>query len=185
VTPLVAYFRSIGMAVIAVQHVATKGGSIRVTVQKAGAARAVDASVAAFLARESSIGIAGQEIYLALSDRIAGIRAALHDLVAAERRAGRPVAGYGVSVGTTTLIAQFDLGSAIDMLFDDDPAKERALSGPGYDIPVRGPDAVLREMPGLIIIFAWRYAASIMAKHREWIAKGGRFVVPLPDLRLE
>jgi len=70
------------------------------------------------------------------------------------------------------------------MLFDDDPAKDHVLSGPGYDIPVHGPEAVLHEKPGVIIVFAWRYAEPIMAKHQAWIAQGGRFVVPLPDYRL-
>ncbi len=148
VAPLVAYFRSIGMAVIDVKHIETKGGSIRVSVQKVGAPRSVAASVSAFLTRESDLGLDRREIYAALTQRIARIRRTLHELIATERQAGRRVAGYGVSVGTTTLLAQLELGSKIDMLFDDDPAKDPVLSGPGYAIPVRGSDAVSSRESG-------------------------------------
>ena len=36
----------------------------------------------------------------------------------------------------------------------------------------------------LVVILAWRYAELIMAKHRKYLAQGGRFVVPLPRIEV-
>jgi hypothetical protein len=58
------------------------------------------------------------------------------------------------------------------------------LSGPGYDLPVYGAGAVRQHDPALIIIFAWRYANAILAKHRSWLDSGGVAALPLPDVTL-
>ena len=79
-------------------------------------------------------------------------------LVDAARTQDKPVAGYGVSVGTTTLLPQFGLTDKIDFLVDDDPNKDDALTGPGYRIPVLPAEAIYQRNPGAIIVFAWRYA---------------------------
>jgi len=184
VRPLDLYFRRRGMEVIDVLSVNTKGGSIRVTVQKVGGPRAVAASVANFLSVEDREGAYGPEIYARMTDRIATIRTGLHQAITTARATGRPIGGYGVSVGTTTLLAQFALQDQIDMLFDDDEGKEPTLSGPGYDLPVLKSTEVMEYDPAIIVIFAWRYVDAILAKQRRWLDQGGRAAVPLPDMRI-
>jgi len=96
---------------------------------------------------------------------------------------GGKVAGYGVSVGTTALMPQFRLTQKIDMLFDDDPQRDGHLLGPDYEIPIYQGRDMMRHNPAVIIVFAWRYTDPIMKKQLEYIAAGGRFIVPLPDVR--
>jgi SAM-dependent methyltransferase len=182
VRPLTLYFSRLDMQVIDVLPVATKGGSIRVTVQKAGGTRNVAQAVGEFLALEQREGAYGDEIYVRLVKRIAAIRDGLHRAIDPVRASGRPVAGYGASVGTTTLLAQFDLGGRIDMLFDDDPKKQEFLHGPGYDLPIFGGKSVLEHNPAIIVMFAWRYVDPILSKHQVWLDRGGRVAMPLPDL---
>jgi SAM-dependent methyltransferase len=184
IRPLQMFLRNAGMEMIDVVHIPTKGGSIRVFAQKAGGPRPVAVAVGDAVKREMEIGAYDEAIYRRLVERIATVRDQLNDEVARARDHGRKVAGYGVSVGTTTLLSQFALSDKLDMLFDDDLDKEPVLSGPGYDLPVFGPAALLQHDPGLIVIFAWRYADSILAKHRAWLDAGGIAAVPLPDVRL-
>jgi hypothetical protein len=94
---------------------------------------------------------------------------------------GRPIGAYGTSVGSAALIHQFELEDKLDLLFDDTPFKER-LSGPGYDLPVLTGEGVVKNNPALIVILAWRYADPITRKHEAYLAKGGKFIVPLPDI---
>ena len=183
IRPLQLYFAANGMEILDVERIETKGGSIRVFVQIKGGPRAVRTIVADMVRGEEQNGHYGKEIYRRWAGEITDIRKQLSEIVTEQRGAGRKVGGYGVSVGTTTLLPQFELTDKIDVLFDDDPNKDPNLIGPGYDIPVHPTHSVYDIEPGAIIIFAWRYADLIIAKHQRFIEQGGQFVVPLPQMK--
>ena len=96
---------------------------------------------------------------------------------------GRTVAGYGTSVGSIALVHQLALETRLDFLIDDTPFKDR-LEGPEYDLPVYKGTALMEHRPALTMLLAWRYAGPIIARHQDYIEMGGRFVLPLPEMRL-
>jgi SAM-dependent methyltransferase len=182
IKPLTRFFARLGMEVIDVQHIETKGGSIRVTVQRAGGAKTPSAEVARFIAEEDRLGVDQPAYYVPYAKRIAAIRDELVAMADAAHARGQLVAGYGVSVGTTTLLPQFGLENKIDFLVDDDPKKGNVMAGPGYDIPILPPAALYERKPAFVVVFAWRYVDPIRAKHAGYFAEGGKFVVPLPGV---
>jgi hypothetical protein len=119
-----------------------------------------------------------------LARQLASVTSELAKLVAEYKTGGRLVAGYGVSVGTTTLLPQFGLIDKIDFVVDDDPNKERTLEGPGYAIPVGRPQMLLEKNPAAVVVFAWRYADAIVKGNAAYLNAGGRFIIPLPDVRI-
>jgi hypothetical protein len=180
IKPVQLFFERLGMQLVDVGHIWTKGGSFRATVQLAEGGRREAPAVAQFIAEENRLGVGQPAYYRAFVDKIAAIRNELGAIVDRHHRGGRKVAGYGVSVGTTALLPQFGLAQKIDFLLDDDPNKGGVLAGPGYDIPILPPSALYQEKPAAIIVFAWRYAQPIMSKHKRYFEEGGRFIVPLP-----
>jgi SAM-dependent methyltransferase len=182
IKPLQRFFARLGMELIDVQHIWTKGGSIRVTVQLAGGPRRPSPEVARFIADEDRLGVDQPAYYAAYLRKIAAIRDKLVALADACHARGQQMAGYGISVGTTTLLPQFGLEGKIDFLVDDDPRKGNVMTGPGYDIPILPPAALYERKPALVVVFAWRYVDPIRAKHRRYFADGGKFVVPLPTV---
>jgi hypothetical protein len=182
VKPLVLHFARHGLEVFDVRRIGTKGGSIRVFVQHKNGSRPIAAVVADMMSTEEARGHYQLDIYHHWDAKITVIRRALADSVAEQRKAGRLVGGYGVSVGTTTLMAQFGVTDKIDVLFDDDPNKDPELIGPGYSIPVMPAAGVYEKSPGSIIVFAWRYAEPIIAKHQRYLNQGGKFIIPLPSV---
>jgi SAM-dependent methyltransferase len=183
VGPLVDFFARHGMELVAVEHLTTKGGSIRGYAQLAGGPHRPDGSVVTIAAQEAADSLDSPQSYRRFVDRLAQLRQRMSGAVAAETRAGRRIAGYGASVGTVTLVNQFELGRVLDFIADDKPLTQ-ALLGPGYRIPVVAPDALYAQRPDLVVILAWRYAEPIMAKHRRYTEGGGRFVVPWPDFSI-
>jgi SAM-dependent methyltransferase len=140
------------------------------------------AEVAKFIAEEDRLGVDQPAYYAPYVKRIAAIRDELVAMADAAHARGQLVAGYGVSVGTTTLLPQFGLESKIDFLVDDDPKKGNVMAGPGYDIPILPPAALYERKPAFVVVFAWRYVDPIRAKHARYFAEGGKFVVPLPGI---
>lgn len=181
VGPLVPFFARHGMTLFAAEHLTTKGGSMRGYCQLAGGPHRDDGSIAVMTAEEKADGLARPETYRHFVERLTALRADLSRVLAAA--AGRRIAGYGASVGTVTLINQFNLGRSLQVVFDDKPLTD-ALLGPGYRIPVLPADALYEKRPDLVIILAWRYAEPIMAKHQRFIEGGGRFVISWPKFSI-
>jgi SAM-dependent methyltransferase len=179
--PLVSFFAAKGFELIDVLPIATKGGSFRCTVQRAGGPRAAAPSVAAAIAVEERDGMYDLATYHAYAGRIAALKTELADMIGAIRSDGGTVAGYGASVGTVALLHQLRLVGAIDFLVDDSPFKA-ALVGPGYEIPILPATALMERKPQAVVVFAWRYAEPIIAKNPAYHGQGGRFIVPLPKV---
>jgi SAM-dependent methyltransferase len=184
IRPLEKLFAPLGLHAIDVQRVPTKGGSIRVTVARVNGPRKVDDSVGAILAEEQHKRVYERSFFEILARQLASVTSELAKLVAEYKTGGRLVAGYGVSVGTTTLLPRFGLIDKIDFVVDDDPNKERTLEGPGYAIPVGRPQMLLEKNPAAVVVFAWRYADAIVKGNAAYLNAGGRFIIPLPDVRI-
>ena len=181
--PMARFFSSLRMEIIDVKRIQTKGGSIRVAVQHANGPRKQRPVVGELIAKESDLLLYRREGYVRFCRAIDSVRTRSGELVDAEIRAGRRVGGYGVSVGTSTLIAQLELGQRVSMLFDDDPEKvDKPFRGPGCAIPILPPAALVKENPGLVVVFAWRYCDPIIRQHGAYLVQGGKFLIPLPQV---
>jgi len=71
----------------------------------------------------------------------------------------------------------------IDYIVDDNPLK-RGLFSPGLHVPVKDPSLIYEEKPDYVILLACNFADSIMKKHESFLKAGGRFIVPLPELKV-
>jgi hypothetical protein len=181
VQPVARAFEQHGLQVFDAERIPTKGGSIRFWVQHSGGPRPVAERVGDLIELERSTGLYDLAYHKRFGDKIARIKTDLHARVDSVRKQGGLIGAYGTSVGSAALIHQFELEDRIDILFDDTPFKDH-LEGPGYALPVLKGDRVTETRPSVIIVLAWRYAEPITRKHERYIAEGGSFIIPLPDL---
>jgi SAM-dependent methyltransferase len=181
VAPLERYFARHGLELIDMQHIWTKGGSIRGTVQLAGGKRPRTSAVNAMIAQEKQAGFDGMAPFRKMNADLDAVKKDLAELIGARRAAGKRLAGYGASVGTVTLVQQFALGSVLEFIADDKPLCE-AVAGAGYRIPVGASAMIYKRNPDSIIVLAWRYADPIIAKHQRYLAGGGEFIIPVPKV---
>ena len=78
----------------------------------------------------------------------------------------------------------FGLGpEVLEFIVDDSPLKE-GLFTPGLHIPVLPASAIYERRPDHLLMLAWNFAEPIMARHQAFRGEGGRFIVPLPELRV-
>ena len=54
---------------------------------------------------------------------------------------------------------------------------------PGLHIPVLSPDVLYERKPDCVVMLAWRYAEPIIKKHKKFVDQGGKFLIPLPEVR--
>jgi len=178
VHPMRKFFARHGLALFKAERIWPKGGSIRFYAQHEGGPHPLDGSVAELEALEANLGMHSLRPYEAFSAQVREIAKGVKDAVTAASTHG-PVAAYGTSVGCAALINQFDIGPQLGFMVDDNPLKERLL-GPNYDLEVVSHTEMTRRKPSLVITLAWRYIEPIMQRNRDYIAAGGKFLVPLP-----
>jgi SAM-dependent methyltransferase len=184
VKPLVKFFRRHGMELVTIYHESTKGGSIRGVVRLAARVNGaspgqlnelVDKETAGALDRPDALRLFAEGVETLKDDLITCVT----DL----RSQGRALAGYGASVGVTTLLYYFDLGDALSFMVDDNPARHGRFT-PGHHIPVLPSSALYDRKPDEVVLLAWRYADPIMSKHEAYRRAGGHFISPLPEMSI-
>lgn len=183
VKPLMNFFNRLNMEIFDVERVPTKGGSLRYYVQHIKGPRAISPTVTELVKHEESIGLDKPETFKAFSEKIDRIKLQLDSMLFNLKSQGKTIAGYGGSATSTTLIYHFGLNKYINYIVDDNPAKHNTFS-PGYHIPVLPSEIIYERKPDYIVILAWRFFEPICGKHQAYFDMGGRFIVPLPEIRM-
>jgi SAM-dependent methyltransferase len=107
----------------------------------------------------------------------------INQLIDEIKRRGKTIAGFGASVGTTTLVYDFMLTKKINYIFDNEKRRfGRYL--PGTSIKVLDPKHMKKLNLDYIIIFAWRYAKLIVKRNKKMFNNKIKFVLPLPKFKI-
>lgn len=184
IIPLMKFFEKLGMQLFDVQRIGSKGGSIRGYVQRSSSARwPVTSQVAELINEEIRRGFSKPRVFELYSAAIQVRKAAVLNLLDEVRARGKTVAGYGASTTVTTLMWHFDLTQRLEFLVDDNPLKH-GLFAPKCHLPVLPSSELYGRFPEYVIILAWNFSEQIMARHQQYLAAGGTFVVPLPELKV-
>jgi SAM-dependent methyltransferase len=184
VKPLRTFLERHGLSLFSVEQTESKGGTLRCFAQRAGEGkRPIDPSVDAFLKAEEEFGLYTPETYKAFGDVIRQRGDALRTLLEKSRGQGRSIVGYGASATSTVLTYHFQIGRFLKSIIDDNPDRQNRYS-PGLHIPIVS-SAVLRdERPDDAVILVWRFADMIIQRNQAYLEAGGRFIIPLPTLRV-
>lgn len=183
--PLIGFFERFGMVVVDARRVDTHGGSLRVYARSKAVSDATRSPAAASLiAREEEEGLFSAATYRDFEARIRQVGAELVALLRRLRAEGKRIAGYGAPAKATTLLYTFGIDrSLIEFIIDDSPPKQGLLS-PGLHIPVYDSGAIEGHRPDVLVMLAWNFADPIIARHPQFLERGGQFVVPLPEVRI-
>ena len=184
VEPLASFFARHDLELFSVRRVSSHGGSLRAYVQHVGGPQLKDGSVTALIADERSKGFNASSTWLGFADRVDRVGKELTALLLDLKARGARIAGYGAPAKATTLMYRFDLGRAvIDYIVDDSPLKQNLFT-PGRHVPVVSSAHISKVPPDYMVILAWNFADAIVTNNRAYLESGGKFIVPLPELKV-
>jgi len=184
VAPFRALCARVGMEPFAVQRVSPQGGSIRVLIQRASGPHRDDGSIAQLIDLEQQRGLDRPETFVQFGRRIDAVGAQLRAVLGGLKAQGRSIAGYGAATKATTLMCHFGLGQEeLHFIVEDNPLKQGVFT-PVSHIPVVATTELYVRKPDYVLILAWNFAEPIMAAHRTYTDRGGRFILPMPVARI-
>jgi len=187
VEPIRRFCLAQGLELLSASAKCIQGGSLRCYVGWPGTSPTISGgldSVSDLVRAEARAGLHSESVFLRWSKSIDSTRDEVNSLLRGLRSAGKSIAGFGAPAKATTLMYHFGITKdTISFIIDDNPLKQ-GLFTPGLLIPVVDADQMYEKQPDYLIILAWNFAESIMRKHARFLLSGGRFIVPLPELRV-
>ena len=171
------------MQVTDVERVPIHGGTLRIFIQKQGH-ESVSSRVSEMLATEMTLGMDRLEYYSNFATRVEKLKAELIDLLASLKREGNRIAVYGASAKGSTLLNYFGLGKdQLDYVVDRSTVKQGRYT-PGTHLLIDSPERLLADQPDYVLLLTWNFADEILTQQSEYRGKGGRFIIPIPTLRV-
>lgn len=181
VVPLKRFFESIGMRLFDVEHVNVKGGSIRGFASLVDSSWQDSGSVELFIQDELEIGLYGDDVYRNLTDYFSQLKSQINAELRREMDMGHVIASYGASATSTVLLKLLGIEEFVSFIIDDNVDRQGRLS-PGALLPVYPRSFLLDKKPAVTFIAAWRFSDLILSRNAEYLAAGGKFIVPLPSI---
>jgi 2-polyprenyl-3-methyl-5-hydroxy-6-metoxy-1,4-benzoquinol methylase len=183
VKALTTFLDRYGMELVDVERVSIQHGSLIGTVQLKGGKHQVGNSVRELLELEVNRGLDKLETLRNFGALVHQQKERTQKLVQKWKAAKLSIAGYGAARSGPTLISQLGLTGAIDYIVDDHPQKVNKYSS-GDGIQILPTAELCKRMPDYTVILAWVHAAKIIENNREYLEKGGHFVVLCPETRV-
>ncbi len=101
-----------------------------------------------------------------------------------EKKKGKTIWGYGASTKGNTLLQWFGLdNNLIDAIAERSPAKF-GLQTVGTNIPIKSEGDMRKAQPDYLLILPWHFIKEFQQRESEYLAKGGKFIVPCPKFEI-
>lgn len=173
-----------GLTVNNVERLPIHGGTLRIFVEKTKGAAQSRSLVSRLIGEESDWGVGRADYYAGFAARVAHLRDQVVSLLRDLKGEGKRIAVYGASAKGSTLLNYFGIGTGtLDFVVDRSPFKQGHYT-PGTRLPIHAPSKLLEEMPDYVLLLTWNFADEIIEQQAEYRRRGGRFIIPIPELKI-
>ena len=178
-------FQYHGLAMFDVEEFPTHGGSIRIYAKHIeDTTKEISSRVAELLKREKVAGMSSMNFYKDFEENVRNTKRKILEFLIQAKLMEKRLLGYGAPGKGNTLLNYCGIRTDfIDYTVDRNPHKQGNFL-PGTLIPIYEPGKIRETKPDYVFILPWNLKEEIMESMsfiQEW---GGKFVVPIPEVKV-
>lgn len=175
-------FEKADLQIYDIEFIPMAGGSLRVFVSHPRVFK-ISSHVTKLMNKEVNNGFDKINTYRKMNTRIEKLKKDILSLLDELKREGKSIAAYSIPAKGVVLLNYFDIGKYLDFIVDKSPAKQN-LYVPGSNIKVFPIEKIMESKPDYIFILAWNLADEIIRQLNEYKKQGGKFIVPIPQIKI-
>lgn len=179
--PLISAFERHSLEIYNLNKLDIHGGTLRLFVGHSGAHN-VHQVINEYLNIEDREGLFDLERYKVFMNQVYKLKKELNNKLRDVSSSGGRIAAYGASAKGTTLLNTFDVSHYIDFVVDRSTAKQGKYT-PGTSLIINDPSWLLKNNVSHAVLLTWNFAKEILEQQSEFIEKGGKFILPLPEVK--
>lgn len=175
-----------GLRLVDVVMNAINGGSFAVTAAKISnkSIKTNHAVINWLLEQEERMGLNTPRPYRDFEERVFRHRDDLTRLIRALNSDGKKVLGYGAST-KGNVVLQFCGFTAQDIPAIAEVNQEKfGKVTPGTHIPIISEAEAKAMKPDYFLVLPWHFKDGIIRREKEYLASGGRFIFPFPEIEI-
>ncbi len=176
-------FKRYDLEIYNIEKIPIHGGSLRLFINHSGK-KNIDPIVEEIIQDEISYGLKNRKIYDQFMKKLEQLKDSLNNKLHNLKSQGAIIAAYGASAKGTTLLNYFRIGKElIDFVVDRSLVKQ-GLYTPGTQLEILCPSQLVERNITHALLLTWNFAKEIIKQQQDFIGKGGKFILPLPEVKV-
>ncbi|NJM54251.1 MAG: class I SAM-dependent methyltransferase [Blastocatellia bacterium] len=175
-------FNAHGLRVFDVENLPTHGGSLRVFATKGN--HEITENVAKLKDKESQFGLTNIEFLTKYEEQVKQTKRDLLAKLIEIKNSGKTIVAYGAAAKGNTLMNYCGIKTDFIEYVCDLNVHKQSNYLPGTRIEIASPEKIKETKPDFVIILPWNLADEIMQQLefiKDW---NGKFIIPIPTVKI-
>jgi NDP-4-keto-2,6-dideoxyhexose 3-C-methyltransferase len=136
------------------------------------------------LKSENQLGLTTTQPFTAFRKRVDKVKDTLHSFLSGEKAKGKSIYIYGASTKGNVLLQYCNIGNDIITAAADKNPEKWGRRTPGTNIPIISEEEARRDKPDYFLVLPWHFQKEFVNREADYLANGGKFIFPLPEIRV-
>ena len=187
-------FESCGMQIVDCQLNDINGGSFRIYAMKDTADISKFSSqpnrdvckfrVDSVLEYEKTLNLDSVDMWKEFYENINALKEQTVNFIKQEKAKGKTIWGYGASTKGNTLLQYFGIDNTLIDGIAERSVYKWGLKTVGTNIPIYSEDDMRKANPDYLLVLPWHFINEFKEREKEFLSKGGKFIVPCPKFEI-